>query len=134
LPACEVIAPHLAAFGLFAALLTEAAAASTAAGPYQCWFYSTPQPLRNFTLEDRGYIDAAGVRGSVAVSGKKMRFKGGALDGRTGIYNDGSPPTISFYNADGEQVLLCQRRKTIKAKPRLKKQSSASERFSPLET
>ena len=130
-----MIAPHLAAFGLLAALLTEAAAAeSIAAGPYECWFYSTPQPLQNFTLEDRGYIDAAGVRGSVAVSGKKMRFKGGALDGRTGIYNGGRPPTISFYNADGEQVLLCQRSKTIKAKPRLKKQSSASERFSSLET
>ncbi len=114
-----MIAPHLAAFSLAAALLTEAAAAaSIAAGPYECWFYSTPQTLRNFTLEDRGYIDAAGVRGSVAVSGKKIRFKGGTLNGRTGIYNGGSPPTISFYNADGEQVLLCQRSKTIKAKPR----------------
>ena len=128
-----MIALHLAAFGLLAALLTEAAATeSIAAGPYQCWFYSTPQPLRNFTLEDRGYIDAAGVRGSVAISGKNAVQRW--CSGWTNRHLSGiSPPTIS-YNADGEQVLLCQRSKTIKAKPRLKKQSSASERFSPLET
>ena len=45
----------------------------------------------------------------VTVSGSKLHFSGGNLDGRTGIYNGGNPPTISFYNADGEEVLLCQR-------------------------
>ncbi len=78
-------------------------------GPYECWFYNTPQPHENFTLTDGQYIDASGVAGSVTVSGKTLAFKGGALDGRTGVYNGGSPPTISFYNPDGEEVLLCQR-------------------------
>jgi hypothetical protein len=79
-------------------------------GRYKCWFYNTPQPLKNFTLMKNGsYIDASGVSGSVTISGKKIKFSGGNLDGRTGIYNGGNPPTISFYNADGEEVLLCQR-------------------------
>ncbi len=78
-------------------------------GPYECWFYNTPQPLKNFTLKDGTYIDASGASGSVTVSAKKLKFSGGALDGRSGIYNGGNPPTISFYNADGEEVLLCQR-------------------------
>jgi len=37
-----------------------------------------------------------------------IHFSGGHLDGRNGLYQDGNPPTISFYNADGERVLLCQ--------------------------
>lgn len=78
-------------------------------GPYECWFYNTPQPLKNFTLKGGTYIDASGVSGSVTISGKKLKFSGGNLDGRTGIYNGGDPPTFSFYNADGEEVLLCQR-------------------------
>ena len=94
--------------GLGASLAGAAAADSVALGRYACWFYDTPQPLQNFSLEDGRYTDASGVGGSVTLSGDKMLFAGGHLNNRTGIYNGGNPPTISFYNADGEQVLLCQ--------------------------
>lgn len=60
-------------------------------GPYECWFYNTPQPLKNFTLKGGTYIDASGVSGSVTISGKKLKFSGGNLDGRTGIYNGRRP-------------------------------------------
>ena len=85
-----------------------AAADSVIPGRYACWFYDTPQPLQNFSLEDGSYTDASGVSGSVTFSGDRILFAGGHLNNRTGIYNGGNPPTISFYNADGEQVLLCQ--------------------------
>jgi hypothetical protein len=94
---------------LLLALPTALAAKGVPSGRYECWFYNTPQPLKNFTLKRGTYIDASGASGSVTVAGNKLTFKGGTLDGRTGIYNGGSPPTISFYNADGEEVLLCQR-------------------------
>jgi len=96
-------------FALAATLPCVLAAKGAPPGRYECWFYNTPQPLKNFTLKDGTYIDASGVSGSVTISGKKLKFSGGNLDGRTGIYNGGNPPTISFYNADGEEVLLCQR-------------------------
>ncbi|HLO21612.1 MAG TPA: hypothetical protein VK192_14105 [Sphingomicrobium sp.] len=96
-------------FALAATLPCVLAAKGVAPGPYECWFHNTPQPLKNFTLKDGTYIDASGVSGSVTVSGKELKFSSGNLDGRTGIYNGGNPPTISFYNADGEEVLLCQR-------------------------
>jgi hypothetical protein len=100
---------RLLVVGFLGALLPETAAAESAPpGKYECWFYSTPQPLQNFSLEDGTYTDASGVSGSVTISGDKMLFSGGHRNGRTGIYNGGNPPTISFYNADGEQVLLCQ--------------------------
>jgi len=100
---------HLTVFMLAAGWPSLLAANNVAPGPYECWFYNTPQPLKNFTLKDSKYIDASGVVGLVTVAGKTLKFKGGALDGRTGIYNGGHPPTVSFYNADGEEVLLCQR-------------------------
>ena len=100
---------RLLVVGFLGALLPETAAAeSPSPGKYACWFYSTPQPLKNFSLEDGTYTDASGVSGFVTMSGDKMLFSGGHLKGRTGIYNGGNPPTISFYNADGEQILLCQ--------------------------
>ena len=76
-------------------------------GKYECWFYSTPQPLHNFSLAEGSYTDASGVSGSITVSGDEVHFAGGNLDGRTGIYRPGNPPTISFINADGEVILLC---------------------------
>jgi hypothetical protein len=100
------------AFGVFAlaAMLPGVATAKAVPpGRYECWFYTTPQHLKDFTLSGSTYIDASGVSGSVTISGNKLTFRGGNLDGRTGIYNGGNPPTISFYNADGEEVLLCQR-------------------------
>lgn len=63
------------------------AAKGVPAGPYESWFYNTPHPLKNFTLKDGTYIDASGASGSVTISGKKLKFSGGNLDGRTGIYN-----------------------------------------------
>jgi hypothetical protein len=100
------------AFGVFAlaAMLPGVATAKAVPpGRYECWFYTTPQHLKDFTLSGSAYTDASGVSGSVTISGNKLAFRGGNLDGRTGIYNGGNPPTISFYNADGEEVLLCQR-------------------------
>jgi hypothetical protein len=100
------------AFGVFAlaAMLPGVVAAKVVPpGRYECWFYTTPQHLKDFTLKASTYIDASGVSGSVTISGNKLAFRGGKLDGRTGIYNAGNPPTISFYNADREEVLLCQR-------------------------
>jgi hypothetical protein len=97
----------LGALCLAALLPSPLAAKGVPQGRYECWFYNTPQLLKNFTLNGSTYVDAAGVSGSVAVLGKKLKFKGGNLDGRTGIYNGGNPPTISFYNADGEEVLVC---------------------------
>jgi len=127
---------RLIAFGL---LLSAAMPRSVLAangiptGWYECWFYTTPQPLKNFTLKEGTYIDASGVDGLVAISGKTLKFKGGALEGRTGIYNGGNPATISFYNADGEEVLLRRRgqiqqalRKQSRRSPSSKKQGSAS--------
>ena len=100
---------RLLVVGFLGALLPETAAAESAPpGKYECWFYSTPQPLQNFSLEAGTYTDASGVSGSVTISGDKMLFSGGHLNARTGIHNGGNPPAISFYNADGEQVLLCQ--------------------------
>ena len=103
---------RIIAFGVFAlaAMLPSVLAAKgVPPGRYECWFYTTPQHLKDFTLKGSTYIDASGVSGSVTISDKKLTFRGGNLDGRTGIYNGGNPPTISFYNADGEEVLLCQR-------------------------
>jgi len=100
---------RLVVVGVLGVLLPEAAAADTAPpGQYECWFYSTPQPLQNFSLADGGYTDASGMSGSITITGDRLLFKGGHLNGRTGIYDGGNPPTISFYNADGERVLLCQ--------------------------
>jgi hypothetical protein len=93
--------------GILGVLWSRAAAAENVpTGNYECWFYSTPQPLHNFSLAAGSYTDASDVRGSVTVSGDEIRFSGGNLDGRTGIYRP-DPPTISFVNADGEVVLLC---------------------------
>jgi len=81
-------------------------------GPYECWFYNTPQPLKNFTLKDGTYIDASGVSGSVTISGKKLKFSGGNLDGRTGTQRRrrrGASVPARFIQQG--------RAKTIKAKP-----------------
>ena len=99
---------RLVVLGVLAASLPQAAVAERAPlGKYECWFYSTPQPLQNFSLAEGSYTDASGVSGSVTVSGEEIHFSGGNLDGRTGIYRRGNPPTISFVNADGEVILLC---------------------------
>ena len=99
---------RLVVLGVLAAGLSQTALAESApSGNYECWFYSTPQPLKNFSLNGDAYVDALGKSGSVTVSGDEIHFSGGNLDGRTGIYR-GDPPSISFVNADGEVILLCQ--------------------------
>ena len=99
---------RLIVLGVLAAWLPHAAFAESASpGAYECWFYSTPQPLQNFTLKGETYVDASGTSGSVTISADQIHFSGGKLDGRTGIYRSGNPPTISFVNADGEVILLC---------------------------
>jgi hypothetical protein len=86
-----VVADRLGAiaFGVFAlaAMLPGAVAAKAVPpGRYECWFYTTPQHLKDFTLNGSTYIDASGVSGSVTISGNELTFRGGNLDGRTGIY------------------------------------------------
>jgi hypothetical protein len=99
---------RLVVLGVLAVSLSQAALAEGApSGEYECWFYSTPHPLQNFTLDGDAYVDASGKSGSVTVSGDEIHFSGASLDGRTGIYR-GDPPSISFVNADGEVILLCQ--------------------------
>ena len=83
-----------------------AQAAGAPLGSYDCWFYSTHQPLHNFSLAEGNYTDAKGVSGSVTVSGNELHFAGADFDSRTGFYRP-NPPTISFVNADGEVILLC---------------------------
>jgi len=93
--------------GILVALGPGAALAGGAPlGNYDCWFYSTHQPLHNFSLAEGSYTDAKGVSGSVTVSSDELHFTGGDLNGRTGFYRP-NPPTISFVNADGEVILLC---------------------------
>ncbi len=103
------ILTRLFVVGIFAALLPEAAVAESApSGNYECWYFSTPQPLQNFSLKGGTYTDASGNDGSVTSSGGKMSFSGGNLDGQTGVYKGGNPPTISFINANGEESFFCQ--------------------------
>ncbi len=54
----------LLATGLFASLvlLGRGAFAETApAGSYECWYFSTPQPLQNFNLKGGSYTDSSGA-------------------------------------------------------------------------
>jgi hypothetical protein len=78
------------------------------AGSYECWYFTTPQPLQNFNLKGASYTDSSGTSGSVASSGGKMTFNGGNLDGQTAVYKGGNPPTISFINGNGEERFFCQ--------------------------
>ncbi|MFZ2018956.1 MAG: hypothetical protein WAU90_09820 [Methyloceanibacter sp.] len=101
----------LLATGLFASLvlLGRGAFAETApAGSYECWYFSTPQPLQNFNLKGGSYTDSSGASGSVTSSGGKMMFSGGNLDGQAAVYKGGNPPTISFVNGNGEEQFFCQ--------------------------
>jgi hypothetical protein len=59
---------------------------------YECWYFSTPQPLQNFNLKCGSYTDSSGSSGSVAGSGGKMTFSGGN----------------SFVNGNGEEQFFCQ--------------------------
>ena len=76
----------------------QAFAEDAPAGSYECWYFSTPQPLQNFNLKGASYTDSSGASGSVASSGGKMTFSGGTLDGQTAVYRGGNPLTISFIN------------------------------------
>jgi hypothetical protein len=78
------------------------------AGSYECWYFSTPQPLQNFNLKGASYSDSSGAGGSVTSSGGKMTFSWGNLDGQTALYKGGNPPTIRFINANGEEQFFCQ--------------------------
>jgi len=101
----------LLAMGLFTTLVLigfGASAEDAPAGSYECWYFSTPQPLQNFNLKGGSYTDSSGAAGSVASSGGKMTFSGGNLDGQTAVYKGGNPPTISFINGNGEEQFFCQ--------------------------
>ncbi len=108
----RAIPPRLAVISLcsaFAATLPGPASAEDApAGRYECWYFSTPQPLQNFNLKGASYTDSSGASGSVESSGGKMRFSGGNLNGQTAVYKGGNPPTISFVDGNGEEQFFCQ--------------------------
>ncbi len=101
----------LLATGLFSVsvLIEQTAFAEDApAGSYECWYFSTPQPLQNFNLKGTTYTDSSGASGSVASSGGKMQFSGGNLNGQTAVYKGGNPPTISFIDKNSEELFFCQ--------------------------
>ena len=109
------------------------AAKGVPAGPYECWFYNTPQPLKNFTLKDGTYIDASGASGSVTISGKKLKFSGGNLDGRTGIYNgEICRPSASTTPTAKRRFVQQGLAKTIKAKPHFEEARLRLERIGSL--
>ncbi len=86
----------------------QAFAEDAPGGSYECWYFSTPQPLQNFNLKGASYTDSSGASGSVARSGGKMTFSGGNLNGQTAVYKGGNPPTISFIDGNGEELFFCQ--------------------------
>ena len=50
------VLPRLLAVGVLGALWPEPAVVeSVPAGKYECWFYSTPQPLHDFSLAEGSY-------------------------------------------------------------------------------
>jgi hypothetical protein len=98
-------------FAVLALLLSTAAANAQSApqGRYECWYFTSPRPLYNFALQTGGrYVDSEGNAGTIAVSGGRMQFRGGNLDGLVGVYKGGNPPTVSFINERGEERFLCQ--------------------------
>ncbi len=101
----------LLATGFFSTLILmdqPAFAESAPGGSYECWYFSTPQPLQNFNLKGATYTDSSGASGSVESSGGKMQFSGGNLNGQTAVYKGGNPPTISFVDANSEELFFCQ--------------------------
>jgi hypothetical protein len=105
------ILPRLLAIGLasMSFFIEQSAFAEDApAGSYECWYFSTPQPLQNFSLKGASYTDSSGASGSIESSGGKLHFSGGNLNGRTAVYKGGNPPTISFVDGNGEEQFFCQ--------------------------
>jgi hypothetical protein len=77
-------------------------------GTYECWFFGQQQGGLNFTLTGGGgYADAAGGTGTVSISGTGMSFTGAGLDGQTGEYQGGNPPTVSLSGARKDEA-SCQ--------------------------
>lgn len=99
--------------GTALALMLQSVAASAQGAPngrYECWYFTSPRPLYNFSLPGGGvYIDAEGHRGTVKVSGNQIDFSGGNLDGLHAVYTGGNPANISFRDAQGAERFFCQR-------------------------
>jgi hypothetical protein len=85
-----------------------AASATAPAGSYECWYFSTPRPLYNFSVSGKGYSDSEGNEGSITLAGGQMKFVGANLDGETAVYKPGNLPTISFLDEQGAESFFCQ--------------------------
>lgn len=79
-------------------------------GSYECWHFSSPRMGLNFTLQGGGrYLDTDKKAGTYTQSGGKVAFKGGALDGESGVYHEpGGKPTVSFRNNQGREIAFCE--------------------------
>ena len=78
-------------------------------GKYECWYFSTPLPGMNFTIQGGGrYLDVQGKSGSYTLASGQIAFKGGALDGQHALYKPRNPPTIAFLGTGGRETETCQ--------------------------
>ena len=78
----------------------------------ECWHFTRPRLLLNFTLQAGGrYLDSDNKFGSYAfdAGSGKIRFNGGALDGQAPVYHaPRGHPTVSFRNKAGDEVDFCE--------------------------
>lgn len=92
----------------------NAAAAGAASGAkngsYECWFFTSPRPGLNFTLQGGGrYLDSEKKAGSYTNDAGKLSFKGGALDGQSAVYHEPrGKPTVSFRNSQSREIAFCE--------------------------
>ncbi len=117
--ACRIVRATVVAVTVSSAG-AAASAADTApemvSGDYECWFFSQPQPIMNFTVVGpgsyKGYDDSAGEY-SIDAAGE-VTFTSGTLegvmpDGYKAVYEvrEGIP-TLSFISNRGSEAAFCQ--------------------------
>ena len=90
-----------------AALMLAAAPAAAGTipnGSYECWHFSTPVMLLNFTIQPGGrYLDSDNKPGSYAMGAKnRLVFHGAGHDGNYADYTlDHRIPTVTFPVGEG---------------------------------
>jgi hypothetical protein len=102
---------------VIAAASTGTAAAGMAEGPYECWFFSQPQPILNFAVTGPATYpgEADGTTGEYELSGKDISWKSGPMvgampDGFTTIYEvRNGNPTVSFVSGRGSEAAFCEK-------------------------
>ena len=90
--------------------VSAAAAQSPHIGQYECWANNRARLMLNFTLQPNGrYTDANGERGTYSFDGRRVAFRGGALDGQRPVYEiRRRRPTASFIGASGAEAAICE--------------------------